>query len=183
MCGIAEAALGMTIASAAASVKAQQDAASSQTQANDRQYQTTMATYANNNAQSNLQGQQLRDQTIQKQMENNINAEKGIGKATAASGASGVEGNSVGALLGDLEGSQSRYNNSVQGNYDSGIAAIENQRQNSWASAASTINGLRTPALPDYMTAGMKITNAVQAYNSLDESKIQRSSKASTNNP
>lgn len=175
---MAAAAMTMAIASTAAQVKAKQDEASAQSQANDRQYQTTMATYANNNAQSNLQGQQLRDQTIQKQMENNINAEKGIGKATAASGASGVEGNSVGALLGDLEGSQTRYNNSVLANYDSGTAAIENQRQNSWASAASTINGLRTPALPDYMTAGMKITNAVQAYNSPDESKIQRSSKA-----
>jgi hypothetical protein len=158
------AALAMAAASAAAQVKAQQDAASVQSQSNERQYQTTMATYANNNAQVNLAGQQLRDQTIQKQMENNIAAEKGMGKATAASGVSGVGGNSVEALLGDLSGTQTRYNNSVLANYDSGTAALENQRQNTWASAASTINGLKTPVLPDYMSAGLKITNAAASY-------------------
>ena len=151
-------------ATAAAQVAAQQQAADAKNKQNEAQYQTTMATYANNNAQSNLQGQQLREQTMQKLAETNIAAEKGIGKATAASGVTGVGGNSVGALLGDLEGAQTRYNNSVQTNYDNGVASIENQRQNSWASSASTINGLNAPALPDYLSAGLKIANAGASY-------------------
>lgn len=151
-------------ATAYAQAEAQRQQASAQSKQNEAQYQTTMATYANNNAQSNLQGQQLREQTMQKLAENNINAAKGIGKATAASGTTGVGGNSVGALLGDLEGSQSRYNNSVETNYNNGVASIENQRQNSWASAASTVNGLKTPIQPDYMSAGLKIANAGASY-------------------
>jgi len=149
----------LAVAGAIAKTQADQQMADAQSKSNDAQYQTTMATYANNNAQSNLQGQQLREQTMQKIAENNINAEKGIGKATAASGTTGLAGNSVGALLGDLESNQARYNNSVETNYDNGVAGIENQRQNSWASTASNINGLKTPVQPDYMSAGLKVAN------------------------
>lgn len=151
-------------ATTVASVQAQQQQADAKNKQNEAQYETTMATYANNNAQSNLQGQQLREQTMQKIAENNIAAQKGIGKATAASGVTGVGGNSVGALLGDLEGSQARYNNSVETNYNNGVASIENQRQNSWSSAASTINGLNAAPLPDYLSAGLKIANAGADY-------------------
>ena len=174
--------IGMTLLAAAtayAQTEAQKQQADAQEKSNTAQYQTTMATYANNNAQSNLQGQQLREQTMQKLAENNINAQKGIGKATAASGVTGVGGNSVGALLGDLEGAQSRYNNSVTTNYDNGVSSIENQRQNSWASAASTINGLKTPTQPDYMSAGLKIANqGLSTYSSM--SKISTPTTAAT---
>ena len=149
----------LAVAGAYAATEAQKQQADAQEKSNAAQYQTTMATFANNNAQTNLQGQQLRDQSIQKIAENNIAAEKGIGRVTAASGTTGVGGNSVGALLGDLEGAQTRYNNSVVTNYDAGSASLENQRQNSWASAASTVNGLRTPVQPDYMSAALKVAN------------------------
>ena len=156
--------LVLTAASAAAQVKAQQDAADAQSQSNERQRQTTLATAANNNTQVNLQGQQTREQAIQKLTENNRQAAIGIGKATAAGGASGVEGNSVDALLGDLSGTQTRYNQSVTTNYDSSIGALENQRLNVYANAASTINGLATPVQPDYLSAGLKIASAYDNY-------------------
>ena len=161
---IAAVTLAMAAASAAAQVKAQQDAADAQSQNNERQRQSTLATAANNNTQVNLQGQQTREQAIQKITENNRQAAIGIGKATAAGGASGVEGNSVDALLGDLSGTQTRYNQSVTANYDSSIGALENQRLNVYANAASTINGLATPVQPDYLSAGLKIGQAVTTY-------------------
>lgn len=168
--------LAVAAASAAASVKAQQDqaaaasaAADQQNQMNIRQREQTMLNAANNNTQVNLQGQQNRDQTIQKIAENNRNAAIGIGKATAAGGASGVGGNSVEALLGDLSGIQTRYNNSVTANYDATVSALENDRLNVYANAANTINGLKTPAAvvqPDYLTAGLKIAQAGITYSS-----------------
>ena len=164
MCNPALALLAITAASAAAQAKAQKDAADAQSQSNERQRQASLATAANNNTQVNLQGQQTREQAIQKITENNRQAAIGIGKATAAGGASGVEGNSVEALLGDLSGTQTRYNQSVISNYDSSIGALENQRLNVYANAASTINGLATPVQPDYLSAGLKIGQAATTY-------------------
>jgi hypothetical protein len=163
---IAAAALALSAASAAATVKAKQDAADAQNASNERQRETTLATAANNNTQVNLQGQQTREQTLQKLAENNRNASIGIGKATAAGGVSGVEGNSVDALLGDLSGTQVRYNNSVQSNFDSSVSALENQRLNVYSNAANTINGLKSPAMPDYITAGLQIGDATLKYGS-----------------
>ena len=155
----------MAVVSAAASVKAQQDQADYQSQMNERQYKQTMATYAENSNQVNLQGQQLRDQTLQKLQNNQIEAAKAQGKAINAAGATGVTGNSVDMLLGDLSGQSARYQDSVQTNYASGVSSLENQRQNIHAQAANTINGLKTPQMPDYMTAGMRIADAGYKYN------------------
>lgn len=163
---LAAAALVMAAASAAAQAKAQQDAADAQSASNERQRQTTLATAANNNTQVNLQGQQTREQALQKLAQNNRDAALGIGKAKAAGGVSGVEGNSVEALLGDLSGTQVRFNNSVTTNYDNSVAALENQRLNVYANAANTINGLKTPVQPDYLSAGLKIGSAALTYGS-----------------
>ena len=170
---MAASALIMSAASAAATVKAKQDAADAQNASNERQRETTLATAANNNTQVNLQGQQIREQTLQKLAENNRNASIGIGKATATGGASGVEGNSVDALLGDLSGAQVRYNNSVKTNFDSSVSALENQRLNVYSNAANTINGLKSPAMPDYIAAGLQIGDATLKYASATKTKEQ----------
>ena len=156
--------LALTTASVAAQVKAQQDQADQQSQANDRQYQNTMLTYANNNAQVNLQEQQQRSQAIDKMNQNNLQASVATGRSNAMAGASGLSGTSTNAAVGSITGAQTRYNSSVLSNYDSGIASSEANRQNSYASAANTINGLRTPVLPDYMSAGLKIAQAGYDY-------------------
>lgn len=156
--------LALTAASVAAQVKAQQDQADQQSQANERQYQNTMQTYANNNNQVNLQEQQIRNQAIEKMNQNNIQAQVAGGKSNALSGASGSGGNSTNAAVGSITGTQDRYNNSVLANYDSGIASSEVSRQNAYGSAANAINGLKTPLMPDYMSAGLKIAQAGYDY-------------------
>lgn len=161
---LSAAVLVMSAASAAATVKSQQDAADAQSKQNEAQYKTTMQTYANNNSQVNLQEQQQRDQAIEKMNANNLEALQATGKSSALAGVTGVGGNSVAAALGAIAGTQDKYNNSVLANYSSGTAASEIQRQNVYASAASTINGLKTPVQPDYMSAGLKIANAAVGY-------------------
>lgn len=161
--------LALAAASVAATVDSQNKAANYQNAMNERQRQQTLANAANNNTEVNLAGQQTRAAASQKIEENNRAATIGMGKAVAAGGVTGVSGNSVEALLGDLSGVQSRYNNSIQTNYDSSVSALENQRLNIYSSAASTINGLKTPAEPDYISAGLKLAQAgVTAQDSLN---------------
>lgn len=158
------AALAMSVASAAAAADAQAKNADYQNQMNERQRAQTLATAAANNSQVNLQQQQNRDLAAQKIAENNRNATIGIGRSTAIGGASGVEGNSVDALLGDLAGQQTKFNNAVETNYQTTISALENQRANVYADAATTINGLKSPAQPDYISMGLKIGQAGLTY-------------------
>lgn len=171
---LAAATLAMTAASAAAQVKAQQDAADAQSQSNDRQYKQTMLNAANNNTQVNLKEQQIRAQAIEKMNANNVQEAVATGKSTAIAGVNGVGGNSVGAALGAIAGTSDKYNASVLASYDAGISGAENDRSNVYANAANTINGLKTPLQPDYMGAGLKIANAYGAYS-------QGSSKPTTN--
>jgi hypothetical protein len=161
---VAVATMIISAASAAMTVDASQKNADYQNQMNERQRQQTLANAAANNTEVNLEGQQTRAAAAQKLEENNRAAAIGIAKAKAAGGATGVEGNSVDALLGDLSGVQTRYNNSIQTNYDSSVNALENQRLNIYSNAASTINGLKTPLQPDYITAGLKVAQAGVTY-------------------
>lgn len=157
--------MALTVASSAAQVIAQQRAASAQSAANQRQYENTMRAYAANINQTNLEMSQEREASMQKLDENNLAARAAVSKARVAAGESGVSGLSVDALLSDLGTKQNRYNSSVVTNYDRAMGAIESQRQNIGTNAASQINSLKTPAMPDYFSAGLRIGNAIYKYN------------------
>lgn len=156
--------MALTVASSAAQVIAQQQAADAQTAANQRQYQNAMQARAANLNQTNLEMTQEREAAMQRLEENNLKAREATSTARVAAGESGVSGLSVGALLSDLGNKQNRYNTSVSTNYDRSMGAIENQRQNINANASSVINGLKTPAAPDYFGAALRIGNAVYDY-------------------
>ncbi len=157
--------VALSIASTAASVVGQQMAASAQADANQRQYENTIRAYNANVNQTNLMAEQEREGAMQKLEENNMKARAAMATGTVAAGESGISGLSVDALLGDLSGKQNRYNTSVMTNLDRANSAIQNQRDNVYANAASQINGLQTPAMPDYFGAGLKIAGAVNDYN------------------
>lgn len=155
----------LSAASSVAQVFAQQQAADAQNRANRQQYANTMAARAANLNQTNLEMSQEREASMQKLEENNLKAREATSTARVAAGESGVSGLSVDALLADLGTKQNRYNSSVVTNYDRALGAIENQRQNISTNAASQINSLKTPAMPDYFTAGLRIGNAIYKYN------------------
>lgn len=156
--------MALQIASAAGSVIAQQQAADAQSDANMRQYQNTMRSYAANVNQTNLMAEQERENAMQRMEENNMKARASMSTARVASGEAGVSGLSVDALLGDLSGKQSRYNTSTMTNLSRANSAIELKRENVYADAASVINGLKTPAAPDYLGAALKIGTSVYDY-------------------
>lgn len=156
--------MALSIASSAAGVVAQQQAADAQADANQRQYDATMRARAANLNQTNLAAVQEREASMQKLEENNMKAREATSAARVSSGEAGVSGLSVNALLADLGNKQNRYNSSVSANYDRSMGAIENQRQNVQANAESTINSLKTPAAPDYLGAALRIGNAVYDY-------------------
>ena len=162
--GIETALLIASVASAASTVVAQSQAADAQAETNQRQYENTMRAYRENVNQTNLMQQQEREGSLQKVEDNNMKARAAASTAAVASGESGVSGLSVDALMGDISFDQNRYNSSVQTNFDNAQGAIRNQRENVYANAASAINGLQTPAAPDYLGAGLKIAKAGYDY-------------------
>jgi hypothetical protein len=149
-----------SVASTVASVSAQQQAASAQTAANQRQYDNTMKARAANLNQTNLMQQQEREAGSQQLEQNNMAARAAKSTATVSAGESGISGLSVDALLSDLGTKQNRFNSSVVTNYDNSSMAIANQRENVDINAASQINSLKTPAMPDYFGAALRIGNA-----------------------
>lgn len=153
-----------SVASAAGTVVAQSQAADAQSASNQRQYENTMRAYRENVNQTNLMQQQEREGSLMRMEDNNLKARAAASTAAVASGESGVSGLSVDALMGDISFDQNRYNSSVQTNFDRAQGAISNQRENVYANAASTINGLQTPAAPDYLGAGLRIAQAGYDY-------------------
>lgn len=154
----------MSIASSVGGLMAQQEAADAQAEANQRQYENTMRAYRENVNQTNLMQQQEREGALMRVEDNNMKARAAASTAAVASGESGISGLSVDALMGDISFDQNRYNSSVQTNFDRAEGAIRNQRENVYADAASTINGLKTPAAPDFLGAGLKIAEAGYTY-------------------
>lgn len=155
-----------SVASTVASVSAQSQAASAQSAANQRQYENTMRARNANINQTNLMQQQEREAGSQKLEQNNMAARAAKSTATVSAGENGISGLSVDALISDLGTKQNRFNSSVQTNFDNSTMAIANQRENIDINAASQINSLKTPAMPDYFGAALRIGNAVyNGYN------------------
>lgn len=157
----------MTIASVASSVGgviSQNQAASAQSDANQRQYENTMRAYRENVNQTNLMAQQEREGALQSVEANSLKARAAESTATVAAGENGISGLSVDSLLGDINAKQGRYDSSIQTNLDRSEGAIRNQRENVYANAASQINSLQTPAAPDYLGAGLKILSTGYSY-------------------
>ena len=161
-----------SVASAAGTVVAQSQAADAQSASNQRQYENTMRAYRENVNQTNLMQQQEREGSLMRVEDNNLKARAAASTAAVASGESGVSGLSVDALMGDISFDQNRYNSSVQTNFDRAQGAISNQRENVYANAASQINGLQTPAAPDYLGAALKIGQAGYDYNQRTKTKV-----------
>lgn len=128
--------------------------------ANERQYQNSIRAYSANVNQTNLMAAQEREAAMQKLEANNQKARAAQARATTAAGESGISGISVDALLGDMTFDEGQYDSAVMTNYDRSITAINNQRENVYAKASSEINSLKTPEMPDYFGAGLKIYNA-----------------------
>jgi len=164
MCEPTTAMLVLTAASTAMSVNAQQEQASAQEAANQRQYQNSMKAMAANVNQTNAEHMQQREAAIQKLDENNMNARAARSTAQVSAGENGISGMSVDALLSDLGNRQQRFNSSVTTNYQNAEMAINNQRENIGIDAASQINSLKTPSMPDYAGAALRIGTAAYDY-------------------
>lgn len=156
--------LAITAAATAATVYSQQQQANAQKQVNQRQSSNIYEATAANQNQVNVQEQQSREQAIQKKTENDMIARSAISRSATAAGESGISGLSVGYLLADLAGKRDRFDSSVDSNYNYAYQNSENQRANISFDATSAINGLKAPVMPDYIGAGLRITQAGVDY-------------------
>lgn len=152
---------GLQIVSSVVGLVGQMQAQQAQEEANQRQYTATMQARAANLNQTNLMQQQEREASMQKLEESNLKAQAARSTARVSSGEAGVSGLSVDALLADINSKQNRFDSAVQTNYDRAGVAIDNQRINIQTNAANQINSLKTPAMPDYFSAALRIGNAI----------------------
>lgn len=164
MCDPMTAMLVITAVTSAATVDAQQKQANAQEQTNQRQYENSLKAMAANVNQTNAEHMQQREASMQKLEENNMAARSAAATAQTAAGENGVSGLSVDALMADLGTKQQRYNSSVDTNYQNIESAINSQRENIGINAASQVNSLKTPAMPDYASAGLRIADAAYRY-------------------
>lgn len=164
MCDPMTGMLVLTAASTAMTVNQQQIAAKEQERTNQRQYENSMRAMAANVNQTNAEHMQQREASMQKLQENNMAATAAKATAATSAGESGISGLSVDALLSDLSSKQGRYTDSVTTNYQNAESAINNQRENIGINAASQINSLKTPAMPDYAGAALRIGTAAYDY-------------------
>jgi hypothetical protein len=141
-------------------VVGQQQAAKMQGEANQRQYENSMRAMAANVNQTNAEHMQQREGAMQKLEENNLSRRAAEAKATVSAGENGVSGLSVDALMGEMDMKSGRFASAVTTNYENAEQAINTQRQNIGINAASQINSLKTPSMPDYATAALRIGDA-----------------------
>ena len=154
----------LAIASTLASTAAQAEGARVQNAANRRQADNAIRAANANYAQVNLEATQQAEGAQQKLQQNNLAATAAASTARTQAGERGVFGLSVDALLADIGADQNRYETSVRTNYDRSINALDNQRENIYATASSTINGLKAPPMPDYFGAALRIGNEYDKY-------------------
>jgi hypothetical protein len=147
----------LTIASTVASVTTGVMGAKAQERANDTQYKNSVTARNSNFNQLNLQSQQEAENASQKISENNIKASEALATSRTAAGEHGVAGLSVAALLDNLANNRSGYNMSVMENNDRKQMAIAGQRVNVDTNAANQVANLKTPAMPNYLGAGLQI--------------------------
>lgn len=170
MCAPVMAAL--SIASTVAGLYGQMQQADAQEEYNKQMARN--ATIANNqkNAQISQRQLQERDAATGKIMQNNLEATRAKSTARVAASGAGVSGVSVDSLLADLSGSQGRYNTSVAENVRSASMSSDWDRVNAYNEMSSTINGLRAPAMPNYLGAALQIGTAVDTYNTKSGGKL-----------
>lgn len=164
MCGVAEAGLAIAAVSAAMAVDNQQKVARAQSETNQKTYDSQMTAYNFNLAKTNNQKTTEASDAAARKFDTTLRSQYDIARAKTASGESGISGLSVEALLADLGSAAGRANVNTEVNYLRRDQALEVDKMNMWSGAANTINSLKTPMSPDYISAGLKIADAGTTY-------------------
>lgn len=162
--GFEVAALALAIGSTAATLYQQDQAAKAHEDYNKDQRENTIKAMNENMSQIELAKQQATEQAGQKQFENNLQAQKAMSTARVSAGEAGVSGLSVDALLSEIDGTRSRYNDSVSANLTDTVDEMNNQRTSAARNARSAVNQLKTPQAPDYIGAALRIGGAAVDY-------------------
>jgi hypothetical protein len=164
MCGVAEAGLAIAVVSAAMAVDNQQKVAKAQSDTNQKTYDSQMTAYNFNLAKTNNQKITEASDAASRKFDTTIRSQYDLAKARTAGGESGISGLSVEALLSDLSSAAGRANVNTDINYLRRDSTLEVDKMNMWGGAANSINSLKTPMSPDYISAGLKIADAGTTY-------------------
>lgn len=154
----------LSIASSVAGVVQQQQQQRAQERYNQQTYDNQMQAYRYNQANSNFTRIQEAENLATQKVENNAAERRARATATVSAGESGIQGQSVDALLAELSGMAGRDNSNAEVNYLRRDQAIQADMYNNYTTTASNINKLETPKSPDYLGAALKIGSSVRDY-------------------
>jgi hypothetical protein len=147
----------MATAGTAAQFSAQQDAANAQNDQNARQYDLTLNSMRDNQAELGRQNQQEFAASQQKAEDNARLTRSTDATARVASGEHGVSGNTADALFREISGNGARNQSSIYENYLTSNSQIANQGKVMSNNISSQVNGLTNVAGPSALVAGLKI--------------------------
>lgn len=164
MCELATALTALKVASAVGGLYAQQQQQRATERYNQATYDNQMQTYRYNQANSNFTRVQEAENLAQQKVTNDAAARRARSTATVSAGESGIQGQSVDALLAELSGMSGKDNSNAETNYLRRDQSIQADAYNNWTTAANNINRLETPKAPDYLGAALKIGTAYNDY-------------------
>ncbi len=164
MCGVAEAGLAIAVVSSAMAIENQQRVAKAQSDTNQKTYDSQMTAYNYNLANTNNQKITEASDAASRKFDNTVRNQYDIARAKTASGESGISGLSVEALLSDLSSAGGKANVNTEVNYLRRDSALEVDKLNMWSGTANSINSLKIPTSPDYVSAGLDIADAGTTY-------------------
>jgi DNA-binding transcriptional regulator YiaG len=156
----------LAIGSAVTGLITQNQVVKATNQSNERQRDSAIVGMNDNLSQIEVAKAQESTQAGQKLFANNLEAQKAMSTAQVQAGEQGIGGFSVNALLAEMDGNRSRYNDSVTANLTDKVGALNTQRLSVRNGAASQVNALKEAAPVDYLGAALKIGGATyQHYN------------------
>lgn len=162
--GFETAALLIAAAGSAATLYQQEQNVKAEEKYNKQQSKNALEAMNENIAQIGVAQQQAGKQAAEKKYENNLAAQRANATAQVSAGEAGVAGLSVDALLSEIDADRSRYNDSITANLADTNMELNSQRANAGIGARSQINSLKTPKVPDYAGAALRIGGALNDY-------------------
>lgn len=162
----------LSIVSTLGSLYGQMQAADAQEEYNKEMRRNAIIANNQRNAQITQRQLQDRDAATNKIMQNNLEAAKAKAAGKVAASSAGVSGISVDSLMNDISGAQGRYNGSVGENLRAANMGYDWDRVNAYNDMSSTINGLKTPTMPNYFGTALQIGTAVDTYNTKSGGKL-----------
>lgn len=147
----------LSAASGVAEMAAQQQAADNQNALYEQNKMNATMAFQNKQVDMNNRISQEREAAAGQNFDNHLAAQKALATNAVAAGESGVAGNTIDALMGDIMGQASRQEDRINTNKDWTVAQLQNQKKGQSYEALDRINSVKRADPPNFAGSMLKI--------------------------